>query len=437
MSALPRPRVDLVKPVEDRILGGHPWLFDGAVAAEGPIEPGTVVDVHGRDGAFVARGIWDPTSPIRVRLFTRDATEDVDDALVARRVAAAFALRRDALDLARVDAFRLLHGEADQLPGIVCDVYSDVAVLQVDTPAVAGMLAAVARAVRAEVPAVRTVVHKARRGEPGPPLVALSGSAPRRPVTIHEHGLRFLVDVAGGQKTGFFLDQRDHRERVRGMARGRRVLDLFAYTGGFTVAAAAGGATRITSVDAAAPALAMLRRNLALNGFDPGSRDLRIVASDVFRFLEGHTSGYEIVICDPPSMAPARAARAAALGAYERLNALALARVVPGGRLLTASCSSRVSTAELAAVVERVARKARRTVRLARRSGAPPDHPVIASFPEGRYLSWLEVHVDPGAPRPGTARAPTDRSGGRRRGPATAERRPNRGSRSRSRDPRA
>jgi len=409
MPAPPNPRVALVKPLEERIRSGHPWLFDEAVAAAQPLPAGTVVDILGPSGAFLARGVWDPASPIRVRLFTRQPAEALDDKLVARRVAEAWALRRERVDLVAVDAFRLIHGEADGLPGVVCDVYGEVAVVQLDTQAVAALVPAVAKAVRDTVAAVRSVVQKARRGEDGPALTALLGAVPKRPVTITENGLRFRVDIAGGQKTGFFLDQRDNRARVRSLARGRRVLDLFAYTGGFTVAAAAGGATRITSVDAAGPALTMLASNLMLNDFDPTSRDLRTITGDVFRFLSSHTSGYELVVCDPPSMASARAAKRGAIAAYERLNAMALARVVPGGRLLTASCSSRVSTSDLAAAVERAARAARRPVRIARRAGAPPDHPVIPAFPEGRYLSWLEVVVDPGgvpartpAPKRGT-----------------------------------
>jgi 23S rRNA (cytosine1962-C5)-methyltransferase len=383
MANLRNPKVTLRKAVGPALRRGHPWVYRDALRAAPDVAAGEVVDVvDGRD-RFVARGYADPGSPIAVRVLTLDPDEPVDDGLVARRLTEARALRERVIDRTTTDAYRFLHGEGDHLPGIVCDFYAQVAVVRFDGE---GARAFGARIVPLLAAAGATTVYERTRG--GGSLLA--GPPPPDELSVREHGMRFLVDIAHGQKTGLFLDQRENRHRLRALAGGRNVLNCFSYTGGFTVAAALGGAMRTVSVDRAAPALETARRTLAANGLDPAAHGQ--VCEDAFAFLDRAARRGErfgMVVLDPPSFAPSADALERALAAYRDLNTLGLRCVEPGGLLATASCSSHVTSEAFVEVVATAAAAARRRVRLFELAGAGPDHPVAPAHPEGRYLKFL------------------------------------------------
>ena len=339
----------------------HPWIFAGAVAdVVGAPEPGDVVAVRSATGELLARASFEPGSGILARVWAfgdpDGAVPAVDDELVAARLEAAVGARAP-LD-ARTDAVRWVHAESDLLPGLVVDRYGPVAVCHMTCAGAGAHRDLVARwlAARPEIDAVVERTDRAGRRRPTgtPALRVLGGEWSGGPVTIHEavppgappdrdRGDRwtFEVDVATGQKTGFYLDQRDSRRLVATVAGGRRVLDLFGYTGGFAVAAAWGGAAEVTTVDSSAPALALAAANLAANGLPPA----RLVAADVFTDLRARRDAgetYDLIVVDPPKLAHAEAEVRRATRAYKDLNWLACRLLAPGGLLLTFSCSGAV-----------------------------------------------------------------------------------------------
>lgn len=386
-----RPRVVLRKRLGRAIRDGHPWLYDDALEIPAGLPTGSVVDVVDPGGRLLARGLYDAQSPLAVRIWSTNG-EIVDAGLVHRRVASALALRQALIDTSETSAYRLLHGEGDQLPGIVCDVYGDTAVMHLDTAAVAELADRAVEAIRGLLPGIRRVLQKeARRGADPAALRAVVGDLPTRPLLIREHGMTLEADAAEGHKTGLYLDQRENRRRVRELAAGRSVLNLCSYTGGFSVAAALGGATRTRSVDTAAPALAAARRNFGHNGI--GLAPHSFTAADVFAYLAATRESYDLVVLDPPSLAASQAALSGALAAYTRLNTLALARVAPKGLFLTCSCSSHVTEAQFVEVVGSAGLATGRTVRVVGLYGAGPDHPTLPAFPEGRYLKAVLAFV--------------------------------------------
>ncbi len=319
------PRVTLRKRLSRAVRQGHPWLYGDAVSVPQGLPTGTIVEVREPGGAFVGRGLYDADSPLAVRVWTIEERERINDDLIKRRVREAWNLRQAVIDMESTTAYRLLHGEGDRLPGVVCDVYGSVAVLQQDTAAVGHLLPAVVDAVRELVPTLDcAVLRPSRAAGAEAPLRALYGTPPAAPLQVREHGLVYEVDIARGHKTGLYLDQRENRELVRRLATGRRVLNLFAYTGGFSVAAAVGGATRVVSVDVGRPLMAAARRNFALNELAQDGHEF--VVADAFEHLTGANEDFDLLVVDPPSMAPSAAALPGALRAYCRLNTLALRR---------------------------------------------------------------------------------------------------------------
>ncbi len=380
--------VTLKKDLARAVRSGHPWIFRDALAAGGGRHAdGAVVLVANRAGARPARlgwGFWDAASPIAVRLLERGADAAPPDrdgvrALVVERLRAALAFRLGQLDLGQTNAFRWVHGEADDLPGIHVDVYGDVAAVRYDGAGArafyAGHLTDWLHAAAGEFP-LRAVVDREHRGAAGS-------------LEVREHGLRFAVDLGRGQKGGLFLDQRDNRALVRRYARHARVLNLFAYTGGFSVHAAAAGARSTDTVDIAKGAIAAARDNFARNGLSLEGAGFHAV--DAFAFLERAAQEgrrWDLVICDPPSFAPRQSALAAARAAYRKLHRLAAAVVEPGGVLAAASCSSHLPAAEFLALVRQGVRDAGRRHTLIEQRGAGFDHPVRPHFPEGDYLKF-------------------------------------------------
>ncbi|HZS40134.1 MAG TPA: class I SAM-dependent rRNA methyltransferase [Polyangia bacterium] len=382
------PRVRLRKELAAHVRSGHPWLYADALDAPRGLETGAAVDVLGRDGKFLARGLYDARSPIAVRIYTLDARQPLDGALVRARVESALRARRGAFDASSTDAFRWLNGEGDLLPGVTADVYRSVAVLRLDGDAVRALRDHV---VAALVAAGRGIgiqhVYERSRGGRGE---ALHGGEPPSPVEIRELGVRYAVDVAQGQKTGFFLDQRENRRAIRPFAAGERVANLFGYTGGFSVHAALAGASEVATVDSAAAALENARANFRLNGLDPERHEF--AAEDAFAWLERARAGgrrFGLVIVDPPSFAPSERALGKALKAYRDLNALALGVVEREGVLASASCSSHVDLDAFVGMLRDAADKARRPLRLLELRGQPADHPTLPAFPEGRYLKLV------------------------------------------------
>ncbi len=386
------PRLHLKPGREKSLRYRHPWIFSGAIArVDGEPQIGQTVEVVDAQGAFLARAAYSPQSQIRARVWSFENNEEIDAAFFSRRITAAIAARQPWLSGS--DAARLVHGEADGLPGLVVDRYGEVLVLQI--------LAAGVEAWRDTI--VETLVQHARtqavyersdaevrtlEGLPersGP----LRGTLPPE-IEICEDGIRYRVDVVQGQKTGFYLDQRLNRQQVRALAQERDVLNCFCYTGGFSLAALAGGAKSVLSIDSSAPALALAQENLRRNGFDETRAQWR--EADVFselRRLRDQARCFDLVVLDPPKFAPTAQHAARAARAYKDINLTALKLLRPGGLLATFSCSGGIDALLFQRIVAGAALDARVEARLVGHFEAAPDHATALSFPEGYYLKGL------------------------------------------------
>jgi 23S rRNA (cytosine1962-C5)-methyltransferase len=390
----------LKKGREKSVKRRHPWIFSGAVEKiAGDPALGETIEVRDASGQTLALAAYSPHSQIRARVWTFDPSEDVDAGFFRARLARALALR-EALPAARhTNALRLVHGESDGLPGLVVDRYGDVLVAQFLAAGVERwrepILDALAELTSSEAvyersdAEVRNLEHlPARTG-----FVRGDRNASRAPIL--EHGLNFRVDVQEGQKTGFFLDQRDNRQRIRALAQQRVVLDGFSYTGGFAIAALAGGARHVTAIESSVPALEVAKDNLACNPLDASKVDF--VHADVFahlRALRDRNAKFDLVILDPPKFAPTAAQAAKAARAYKDINLLALKLLSPGGLLATFSCSGGVSAELFQSIVAGAALDAGGQAKIIERFGAAADHPVALEFPEGEYLKGLLVFKD-------------------------------------------
>ncbi len=389
-------KLPLVKDLARHLRAGHPWVFTQALGKLPKMPPGAIVDVVDH-GLFVARGYFDPRSAICVRVLTRDESEVVDGAFFRRRIDRALEARRRLLDLSQTDAYRLVHGEADLLPGVIVDLYAGFAVLKLYSAGLLPHRAALLDALRASIPGLKGIVGRDELerdddegdGRPGGGRMLWGEQVPEL-VAVRENGVRFLVDLLQGQKTGFFLDQRDNRALVRSLAKGRDVLNCYSYTGGFSVNAALGEARHVTSVDLDADAIALCRRNFKENGLSAEAHDF--LAADVPDALklwaaEGRT--FDLVILDPPAFAKSQKAVEAAISGYASLNRTALGLLAQGGILCTASCTARVSAEEFLDAVKEAAFKAGVDLQLIHQRFQPPDHPVLLQFPQGRYLKFF------------------------------------------------
>jgi 23S rRNA (cytosine1962-C5)-methyltransferase len=399
------PTLRLPARLEGPLSAGHPWVYRDHVASGTSLADGTWVRVEA--GRTVALGLWASDGAIAVRVFRRgtaDAPPQVPDApWVEATVARALALRAG-LEEAGSDAYRLVFGEGDGLPGITVDRYGRFAALQTYASGYgregsdgAALLRLVVRSLARAVPL--TGVLRARREDA--PAQAEWGAEPPPELTVREQGLRFLANLFEGQKTGLFLDHREHRAHVRELARGRRVANLFAYSGAFSVYALAGGALHAVDVDVAPAALRDAERNVAANveaiGTDATERHETLRAdllSDPAAALAApQLAGSDLIVLDPPSLARRKGQRHAALRTYRRLNAAALAALPEGGLLATASCTAQVSHEAFLAALAEAAAEAGVCAQVLRESGHAPDHPVPLSFPEGRYLKFVVLRV--------------------------------------------
>ncbi|MBL8486311.1 MAG: class I SAM-dependent rRNA methyltransferase [Rhodocyclaceae bacterium] len=390
---------------ERSLLRRHPWIFDTSVAAlSGRARPGDTVAVADERGQVLARAAWSPESRIRARAWTFDPAETVDDAFFKRRVAAAVARRQAIPGLADQQGLRLVHAESDGLPGVIADRYGDTVVLQLTSAGAerwrSAIVGAVARATGCPRIYERSDSEVRALEGLGPETGWRLGAPSGDPVVIDENGVRLRVDVEGGHKTGFYLDQRDNRLLLRRLAAGKRVLNCFCYTGGFSLQALAGGAERVLSIDSSSPALALARESLALNpGLDPARAEWR--EADVFedlRRLREAGERFDIVVLDPPKFAPSAAHAERASRAYKDINMNALRLLEPGGLLMTYSCSGGIGVELFQKIVAGAALDAgKRTgagARILQRLQGSPDHPVDLAFPEGEYLKGLLVEVD-------------------------------------------
>ncbi len=389
--------VQLIRPLERAIGHGHPWIYRDALTGRLP-EPGSVVTVLDRQGRFLARGLAE-SGPIGVRVFTtRD--RPLDRSLLAERIIEALELRRR-LAPPDTDALRLLHGEGDRLPGVVCDRYVDAAVLRYDGEAILAWAPMIEALLGEQLRAlgVRTLLRRSGRGA-SKRVETVWGELADPVKTIREHGMRLIVDLEQGQKTGMFLDLRAARRRVRSLVEGLRaagersirVANLFGYTGGFSIAAGLGGASEVTTVDVAAPALELAERAWLANELPPERHTIAPVEVEVW-LAQQRGAGFDLLIADPPSFAPNEATRERGLAAYKALHAAALPAIAAGGLYLAASCSSHVDRAAFEETLRKAARGVRVELQVLERGGADFDHPVPLGFPEGEYLVWTLARV--------------------------------------------
>jgi len=372
---------------------------DDADSSAADDRAGAWVAVRTASGEIVGHGHYSPHSTIRVRLLDF-GPEDPGESLLGTRIEAAVRAREQNPVLRDCDALRLVNAEGDGLPGLVVDRYADVVVVRPSTVGMHRRMEAIVEALRkatsASIGIERGDGHAARREGYAQRDGVLWG-APVDSVSIEEHGRRYLVDVLGGQKTGFYLDQRDARDRVEALAAGCRLLDVFAYTGGFAVAAARGGARSVTLLDSSAPALEWAERNLALSG---STCPVELRRGDAFEGLRAAASNderYELIVLDPPPLARRKSDVDAASRAYKDLVLHAIACATPGARLLVFSCSHHVGAEQLTRIAASAAVDARCDLLIEGHHGAPADHPVSVHHPEGTYLCGLLLRVgEPG-----------------------------------------
>ena len=396
MTAYPEVRL---RPGKDASLQRfHPWVFSGAIARlPKDIEEGDLVRVVTADGTVAGVGHYQIGS-IAVRMLSFE-DEVIDSDFYARRLEQALALRQT-LGLAREDnnTYRLVHGEGDFLPGLVVDIYGHTAVLHPHSPGMHfARLDIAERLIELPGANIANVFYKSE--------TTLPYKADLDPVDQYivghydgsvstENGLQFNIDWLKGQKTGFFVDQRDNRALLAGYARGRRVLNMFCYTGGFSVYALAGGATVVDSVDSSAKAIALTEANVTLNFGDNETRH-RAFAQDAFKFLDNMEDGaYDLIVLDPPAFAKHRSAIPNALRGYQRLNAKAMAKAAPGTILFTFSCSQAVNREQFRLAVFSAAAQTGRRVRILHQLTQPADHPVNIYHPEGEYLKGLVLYIE-------------------------------------------
>lgn len=388
----------LKKGKEESLKRYHPWIFSGAIHhIEGEPEEGDVVRVLTSEGDFVAVGHWQIGS-IAVRVLDFEDI-DVDVEYWEHRLRVAYGMRR-AIGVAGCgngnDTYRLVHGEGDSLPGLVVDVYGQTAVMQAHSIGMHVSRHEIARALVAVTDdAVKNVYYKSETTLPFKAALGqengfiVGGSAENVAV---ENGLKFHIDWLKGQKTGFFVDQRDNRSLLERYARGRAVLNMFCYTGGFSVYAMRGGAELVHSVDSSAKAIDLTRANVELNF--PGDGRHEAYAEDAFKYLDAMGDKYDLIILDPPAFAKHKDALRQALKGYARLNAKAFDKIKPGGILFTFSCSQVVNKDNFRTAVFTAAAQSGRRVRILHQLHQPADHPVNIYHPEGEYLKGLVLYVE-------------------------------------------
>ena len=394
------PTASLKPRREESLQNGHLWIFSGALQQPPHwIEPGGLVDVKSSTGQFVARGYYNPHTDIAIRILTRDIEQAIDENFLRQRFRNAVALRK-VFDPDHTNAYRLINAEGDGLPGLIVDRFAEILVVQIHTAGMEHLRSQLVDALLEETD-TRGIVFRndsqSRRREGlelEEPLVVVGG-VPMQ-VTVRENNVLFLVDPLQGQKTGFFLDQRDKREALRKYTRAKRVLNCFSYTGGFSVyAALTSEKTQVTSVDISSPGIETARQHFILNGLDPQLH--QFIVADVFDYLEqARSSGehYDVVVLDPPAFAKTQSVRTQALKAYRRLNTLGMQVLRPGGILLTCSCSGVIRMDDLLGALSQSAQRVQRTVQVLETYTHSVDHPTNLAMPETAYLKAVFCRVE-------------------------------------------
>lgn len=395
-------KVILRRGREESLLRFHPWVFSGAIAeVQGNPSEGDVVSVHASDGTFLAYGHYQIGSiAVRVLSFDDSAlSPDYWTKMLSRALQVRISCGLHNSDV--TSCYRLVHGEGDNLPGLIIDYYDGVCVMQAHSVGMFRAKRQISEALQKVYgDSLKAVYDKSSGTAPYKAgLELIDGYLYRRPdfsddeQVVMENGHRFLVDWTEGQKTGFFLDQRENRALVGSLSKGRNVLNLFCYTGGFSIYALANGAKHVDSVDSSRKAMMMVDRNVALNGFDPSLHTS--LCCDAIDYLKEVPEGkYDLMIVDPPAFAKHRGALKNALRAYQRLNAAAISKVAPGGFVFTYSCSQVVDKEAFALAVFSAAAQAGRSVRILDRLNQPCDHSVNIYHPEGEYLKGLLLYVE-------------------------------------------
>ncbi len=407
-SDRPRLAVRLTNDAFRQLRGGHPWIFDRAIVSVSPGgEPGDLAVIFDSKRRFAAIGLWDPTSPIRVRILHVGKPRTIDASFWSDRVAEALARRSSLVDQdaaqATTTGWRVIHGENDQLPGVVADRYDNVLVVKIYSAAWESHLGEIVDALceglsSAGCPVDTVVVRRSRAVAQTMGLPASGqrflGNLPGEPVRFQENGLTMQADVVEGQKTGHFLDQRDNRHRIAALSLGRDVLDVFSCTGGFSLHAAAAGARSATSIDQSPHALAFAASNFALNPLETSSCRHALRQGDAFEEmarLKATGTTFDVVVVDPPSFASKQSDVERALRSYERLAEAAVKLTRPGGTLFQASCSSRIDAAQLLDAVQAGAQAAGRALSITGEFGHAVDHPI--GFVHGGYLKAVQATV--------------------------------------------
>lgn len=408
MSA--EPVVTLKKGKDRPVRRRHPWIFSGAIAHAAPAQLGDTVVVRDSGGETLGRGAFSPSSQIRVRMFTFDAATPLDDTFLRARVDEAIALRRALVLSEHTNCCRLVFAEGDGLPGFIADLYDDTLVVQCQSAGAERHRDVLVRALAGALKTKRVYersdadVRKLEGLEPRAWL--LEGAPLEGAIPVVENGVKFFVDVEHGHKTGFYLDQRDARARVRSLAQGRRVLNCFSYTGGFAVSALCGGAAHATSIDTSMSALEMAERNAAANGVGDKHDGIKGDVFDVLRGMFDEGERFDLVVLDPPKFAPSAAHVEKASRGYRDLMNRGLRLLNPGGLLFTFSCSGAIDRPMFRQIAAQAALDAlghaqepgaqaqnRAGARIIGELGHPADHPVLTSFSEGEYLKGLVLAV--------------------------------------------
>ncbi|MGA2787884.1 MAG: class I SAM-dependent methyltransferase [Verrucomicrobiota bacterium] len=391
-----RLRLRITAAAETAVRSGHPWVFsDSVLESNRPGQTGELAVIYDRKDHFLAVGLFDPDSPIRVRILHAGRPQTIDRAWWQTRLEQTLARRHDLFD-AQTTGYRLIHGESDGWPGLVLDRYDTTLVLKLYTAAWLPRLDDTLALLKENIPGERIVLRLSRNIQATAEEQfqqsdgqVLHGLPPAGPVVFLESDLRFEADVLRGQKTGFFLDQRENRREVETLARGRRVLNAFSFSGGFSGYAARGGAVAVTDLDISPHALAAAKRNFALNQNCPGVAACHhdTAQGDAFDWLATSKAKFDLVVLDPPSLAKRATEREGALRAYERLATLGIARLAPGGILVAGSCSAHVPAENFFEAVRRAAAKSGRKFAELKTLRHPPDHP--ATFKEAEYLKVI------------------------------------------------
>jgi 23S rRNA (cytosine1962-C5)-methyltransferase len=404
LSQLPSPAVKRIAlrvsaPAERALHQGHPWIFDQAITEQSHAgAPGDLAVIFDKKRRFIAIGLYDPTSSIRVRVLQHNQPATIDANWFQAKLIAANQLRKP-LEQQSTNGYRLVHGENDGLPGLVIDRYAETLVLKIYSPAWVPHLKEIYTALAQTNPCERLILRLSRSATKQSELLhgltdgmTLAGQPAEGLILFRENGIIFECDPIHGQKTGFFLDQRENRARVEKLSKGKSVLNVFAYTGGFSVYAARGGAKQVISVDISAPALQAALHNFSHNQHIPTVKSAihEIIAEDAFDTLarmETQKQLFDLVIIDPPMFAQNQSQIAAGLSAYRKLTRLGLGVLRPGGILVQASCSSRIDAETFFDTIHQAARESHRQLKEIERAGHALDHPI--GFNEGAYLKCL------------------------------------------------